>query len=119
MKRLNLTTNFEHVLSPLEADVLKVLWPNKKLKVRQIFEILKSQRKVALTSVAVILDRLYEKNIVDREVETGRGGLRYLYFPKKNKKQFEKSIVEGAVNKLIDKFGKTAINYFNERFPKG
>ncbi len=118
MVKLNLTTNFDHILSPLEIDTLKILWPNRKMKVRQIYELLKPRRQVALTSVAVILDRLHEKGIVDREIETGRGGLRYLYFPKKNKKQFEKSVVEDTVNKLINKFGKTAITYFNERFPK-
>ena len=115
MKKLNVN-NFEHILSPLETDVLKILWNNKKLKVRQTFDILKPKRKVALTSVAVILDRLYEKGIVDRDIETGRGGLRYVYFPKKDEQQFKKSIVEDAVNKLINKFGKTAVSYFNERF---
>jgi len=77
---------------------------------------LKGKRKVALSSIAVILDRLYEKQIVEREVETGRGGLRYLYYPKKDKKQFEQSIVENTVDLLIDKFGSTAVSYFNDRF---
>lgn len=116
MKGAKPAKNFESVLSPLEFDVLKLLWPNKTLKVREIYNMLKPKRKVALSSIAVILDRLYEKDIVDRKVETGKGGLRYLYFPRKNKKQFEKSIVESAVNKLIERFGNTAVSYFNERF---
>lgn len=113
MKRL-----FGSVLSPLETDVLNVLWPGRQLRVRDIYQRLRKERKVALTSVAVILDRLYEKGVVDRKIETARGGLRYVYFPKKDKAQFEKSVVEEAVNKLIDKFGTVAISYFNERFVK-
>lgn len=113
-----IATNFNELLSPLERDVLKILWPDKKLKVRQIFESLKSRRKVALSSVAVILDRLHNKGVVERTIETARGGMRYTYFPKKDKKQFEKSIVDSAVNKLIDAFGPTAVTYFNERFGK-
>lgn len=109
---------FESVLSPLELDVLNVLWPSRKMRVREIYEILKPKKRVALSSVAVILDRLYEKGIVDREIETGRGGLRYIYFPLKDKKQFEKSIIEESVNKILDKFGQVAANYFNERFSK-
>jgi len=105
-------------LSPLEADVLAVLWPNQQRKVREIYTILKPKRKVALSSIAVILDRLYEKQIVDRKVETGRGGLRYIYFPIKNKVQFERSVIESTVDKLINKFGSTAITYFNDRFQK-
>ncbi len=111
-------TDFGALLSPLEQDILKQLWPSKKLRVRQIYDILKSSRKLALSSVAVLLDRLHDKGIVGREIESARGGLRYIYFSNKDKKGFEKSIVETAVNKLIDKFGSVAVSYFNERFSK-
>ena len=118
MKQLKSATGFD-VLSPLEGDVLNVLWPNKEFRVRDIYQVLRRGRKVALTSVAVILDRLFEKGVVDRKIESARGGLRYMYFPKKDKKQFEKSVVEETVNKLISKFGEVAVSYFNERFVKG
>ncbi|MBI2141296.1 BlaI/MecI/CopY family transcriptional regulator [Candidatus Woesearchaeota archaeon] len=114
MKRM-----FSSVLSPLENDVLVVLWPDRALRVREIYQKLKKGRKVALTSVAVILDRLFEKGVVDRRIETARGGLRYVYFPKKDRKQFELSVVDETVNRLIEKFGNVAISYFNERFVKG
>jgi len=110
--------DFSAVLSPLESDVLKVLWPDKELKVRQIFDKLKDKRKVALSSVAVILDRLHSKKIVNRKILKGRGGVRYIYYPSKNKKDFEASIVENAVDNLIKRFGPTAVSYFNERFAK-
>lgn len=116
MKAIKFNSDFESVLSPLERDVLKVLWPDRKMKVRHIFEQLKPGRKVALCSVAVILDRLHQKGIVDRNAETGRGGVRYVYFPVKDKKQFEASVIEDAVNSLIDRFGHSAVTYFNERF---
>ncbi|MEK6853895.1 MAG: BlaI/MecI/CopY family transcriptional regulator [Nanoarchaeota archaeon] len=109
---------FGSVLSPLESDVLNHLWPEKELRVRDIYQELRKKRRLALTSVAVILDRLFVKGVVDRRIETGRGGLRYVYFPKKDKKQFETSVVEETVNKLIDKFGSVATSYFNERFVK-
>ena len=113
----NTVTEFDEVLSPLERSVLDVIWPNKKMRVREIHTKLKT--KVALSSVAVILDRLHEKSIVSREIETARGGARYIYQPTKNKKEFEQSIIEQAVNKLIDTFGPTAVSYFNGRFKKG
>ena len=113
-----LRSNFDSVLSPLETDVLKILWPDSAMRVREIYTKLKGKRKVALSSIAVILDRLYERQIVSRKVETGRGGLRYIYFPQKDQKGFEKSVVENAVNSLVAKFGSTAISYFNERFAK-
>lgn len=106
------------LLSPLEADILKVIWPDRKLKVRQIHDVLKRKRKVALSSVAVLLDRLHEKNIVSRVAETARGGTRYTYFPAKTRNEFEQSVVKSAVDKLIDAFGPVAVNYFNDRFNK-
>jgi predicted transcriptional regulator len=109
---------FDELLSPLESDVLRVLWPDKQLKVRQIYDMLKHKRKVALSSVAVILDRLHARGIVERSVESARGGMRYIYYPKQDRKQFEQSVVAGAVDKLIDAFGPTAVSYFHERFGK-
>ena len=119
MKGIKFNTDFESVLSPLEQDVLKVLWPDRMLKVRNIYEKLRPGRKVALSSVAVILDRLFQKGIVDRKIETGRGGVRYLYFPLHDRKQFERSLIDATVNGLINKFGITAVSYFNERFRRG
>lgn len=119
MKEVKVLTNdYETILSPLENDVLNVLWPDKSLRVREIYEKLKGKRKVALTSVAVILDRLHERSIVERKIETARGGLRYLYTPKQSKQEFEAKIIETAVNNLINSFGGTAVSYFNERFSK-
>jgi len=114
----NTVGEFDSILSPLEQDVLTVIWPDKKLRVRQIYDKLKSKRKLALSSVAVILDRLHERSVVGRKMETGRGGVRYIYYPKSDKRNFEKSVVEDAVNKLIKHFGSTAVSYFNERFAR-
>ncbi|MBS3147774.1 BlaI/MecI/CopY family transcriptional regulator [Candidatus Woesearchaeota archaeon] len=109
-------TDFDSLLSPLEQEVLQVLWPAKSMRVREIHSKLK--KKVALSSVAVILDRLFDKQIVTRTIETARGGARYIYTPVHDRKAFEKSVVESAVNKLIDTFGDNALSYFNERFKR-
>ncbi len=112
------TTKMKLSLSPLEQDILKQLWSNKNLKVRQLYDILKQNRSVALTSIAVTLDRLHTRGVVDRNVRKGRGGLQYIYFPKKTKQEFEKSMIDTAVNSIIEKFGSAAISYFEERFEK-
>lgn len=108
----------ECLLSPLETDILNILLSSKEMKVRDIYNKLKRKRKVALTSVAVILDRLYEKGFANRKVEIGRGGPHYIYYPVADKNNIEHSIIKATVDKLIDSFGNTAINYFNERFSK-
>jgi predicted transcriptional regulator len=105
-------------LSPLEQDVLKCLWDREEMYVREMYNCLKGKRKVALTSIAVILDRLHQKGLVQRSVETSRGGFRYLYSAAKTQVEFERHMVENAVNGIINRFGKTALSYFNERFAK-
>ena len=111
-------SGLKSVLSPLEYDTLRVLWRLKEARVREIHKKLKKEKKVALTSVAVILDRLYQKGVVARKVEKGRGGGHYIYSAKTSREEFEKSIVENTVTKLIDTFGPVAVNYFHKRFSK-
>jgi predicted transcriptional regulator len=108
------------MLSPLEDDVLRVLWRNDSgMRVRDVHNSVRRRRKVALTSVAVILDRLHDKKIVKRRIMTGRGGEHYVYSCCAGQSEFQKSVVEKTVDKLIDNFGPVAVSYFNERFANG
>ena len=118
LSRIKFDKDSVEILSPLENDVIKILWKRDEMRVRDIYQILKKQRKVALTSIAVILDRLHEKKIVSRRIELGRGGEHYIYSSKCTKSDFEESVIDKTVNKLIDKFGPVAVTYFNERFSK-
>ena len=109
---------FESLLSPLESVVLCELWKKKNgVKVRDIYKSIRKKRIVALTSVAVILDRLHDKKIVSRKIEKGRGGIHYIYSAVP-KKEIEQTIMEKTVDKLISNFGSVAVSYFNERFGK-
>ena len=109
---------FESLLSPLESEVLTVMWKKKNgSKVRDIHKIIKKKKKVALTSIAVILDRLYDKKIVSRNIEKGKGGIHYIYLAVP-RQEIEQSVVEKTVDKLISNFGSVAVSYFNERFGK-
>lgn len=105
-------------LSPLETDTLVTLWKLEEARTREIHKLLKRRRKVALTSVAVMLDRLHQKGIVVRTIENGRGGSHYIYSPRFSKQEFEESVIDHTVNKLINNFGQVAANYFYKRFSK-
>jgi predicted transcriptional regulator len=110
--------DLETLLSPLEADALRMMWEKENITVRELHGILRKRKRVALTSVAVILDRLHKKKLVKRIAKPGRGGYHYIYSPSTSKLDFEHSIMEGTVNKLISTFGSSAVSYFNERFSK-
>lgn len=103
------------VLSPLESDILDILWRKRSARVRDLYGLLK-RRGTALTSVAVSLDRLHKKGIVSRKIEYGRGGPHYIYTCDTGMEEFKKSVVENVVDGLIENFGPSAVTYFNERF---
>ena len=105
-------------VSPFEQDVLNILWNGNAMLVRDIHAILKLKRKVAHTSVAVILDRLRQKGLAGRKTETCRGGTRYWYYSKTPKHQFARRVLDSSINSLVERFGSTAITYFEERFSR-
>ena len=102
------------LLSPLESEVLNVLCSFSEATVREIHK--KLEKKCALTSVAVMLDRLHDKKLVSRKAQTARGGPYYVYSARASKKELEFSVLDNAVNQLMKSFGQTAVSYFNERF---
>ncbi|MBI4361324.1 BlaI/MecI/CopY family transcriptional regulator [Candidatus Micrarchaeota archaeon] len=107
------------VLSPLESKILETLWESGgEAKVREIYGRIRKRHPCAQTSVAVTLDRLYARKLVSRRITTGRGGLAYIYRPLQSREQFQKSIVQQAVDRLVARFGDSAINYFDEKYRK-
>lgn len=102
-------------MSPLENGILKVLWKSGGgMRVRELHARL---RKAPLTSIAVTLDRLHAKGAVVRAAEKGRGGTHYIYsaVPKES---FQRSMVAGVMDRLVENFGQIAVNYFNEKYGK-
>ena len=118
VSRISLEKKGLGLLSPLESAVIRILWRQEDARVRDIYNLLKKRRRVALTSVAVILDRLHKKGVVKRRVESGLGGYHYIYSSKADEAVFAESVIDKTVNKLIDNYGSVAVTYFNERFKR-
>jgi predicted transcriptional regulator len=102
----------EAFLGPLEANVMEAIWASKKtpITVREIYEFLKKTRNIAYTTVMSTMDRLYEKHLLDRKIEKGRGGLYYVYWPALEKQSFQKTAVRDVLSSLIDNFGEVVAN---------
>lgn len=116
MKKLKIISKeLKDQLSPLEARTLEILLPDHHMRVREIYNKL-DPKPSAQTSVAVILDRLYKKGLVDRTIESCRGGFRYTYYPITDLETYQKKTIASAVDKLIQRYGTVAMTYFNERF---
>ena len=104
--------DLEAILGPLEADVLTVVYDmGKPVRVREVYEKMKGERKIAYTTVMSTMNTLYEKSILDRRVTEGRGGLLYVYWPKMTKAEIEKSAVKHIMDSLMKNFGEAVASY--------
>jgi len=98
------------VLGDLEADVMEAIWKLKVGRVKEIHKEVSQKRKVAITTVATVLDRLYEKGLVERYLKSGRG-LYYEYTPAITRKQFERDVVKAILEGLFETFGDSTISF--------
>ena len=102
----------EAFLGPLEASIMEAIWSSDKtpVTVRKIHEDLKKTKNIAYTTVMSTMDRLFEKHLLDRKIEKGRGGLFYVYWPALEKQIFQKSAVREVLSSLIGNFGDVVAN---------
>jgi len=106
----------EAFLGPLEASIIGVIWNSEKkpVTVREVYEKLKKKKSIAYTTVMSTMDRLYDKSLLDRRIEKGKGGLFYVYWPKLEEQSFKKSAVREVINSLVENFGEIVTSYLVE-----
>ena len=101
-------------LGELEQQVMDILWEHKNCSARDVLVKLQTDRALAYTTVATVLQRLYEKGLVKRT--EGKSG--HIYSPKLSKESYSKNIAQSFLKKFIDSFGDTAIASFAESVDK-
>jgi predicted transcriptional regulator len=107
--------SLETILGPLEYDVLKTVWGmTQPVKVRGVYEQQRKAKKIAYTTVMTTMATLFEKGLLDRRIESGKGGLVYVYWSKMTKVEIEKTAVKIIIDSLIKNFGETVASYLVE-----
>jgi predicted transcriptional regulator len=63
----------EAFLGPLESNIMEAIWGSKQtpITVRDIHVALNKTKKIAYTTVMSTMDRLFEKDLLDRKIEKG------------------------------------------------
>ncbi len=103
------------MIGTLEADVLASLRHLKEAPARDVREELAGRGvRVAYTTVATILSRLWEKGLVRRRRETCRGGERYVY----HAVNFERRYLRGVLQGVVQLFGPAGVSHLDEELQK-
>jgi len=107
--------HLEAIFGTLEARVMNAIWGMRApVRVREVYERLKKEKKIAYTTVMSTMNTLYEKGLLDRKITKGRGGLLYVYWPKRSREEVERSTVKQVIDSLIRNFGDSVTAYLVE-----
>jgi predicted transcriptional regulator len=103
------------VLPPLEAEIMEYMWKVKVATAGEVYEQLKKNHKdLRRSTVSILMNRLCERGLLERSVETGRGGMRYVYSITTTREDFEKKIVESILNALMSNFKEATFAYLSK-----
>ena len=103
------------MLGSLESEVLGALRALKEAPARDVrAELDRRGVRVAYTTVATILSRLYDKGLVHRRRETCRGGERYVYRPAAVEQKYLMNLLRG----VVAMFGPAGVVHLNEEIAK-
>ena len=103
------------VLSPLESEIMAIMWREKRATARTIYTLLKSKHSVNRSTVNVILGSLRKRGLLTSSVSKGRGGLKYVYKVKISRGKFEREVVGKVLDSLFESFGKTSKKLMREK----
>lgn len=95
--------------------MLKQLWESSRpLSVRESQSRTARTRPVAVTTVATILDRLYGKGLVLRQLARD-GSPHYLYRAKVSEEEFKQAVVKNVMEGLLQGFNDVTVAYLAEK----
>ena len=91
------------VLGDLEAEIMDVIWRHPEgewCTVRNVYETMLSERRIAYTTVMNTMTRLAKKGIL----ESTRQDMAYLYRPRQNRETFIHGVVGRVLERLLVQF---------------
>ena len=85
-------------LTPLELDIMEIIWNLRKATVRQVHEALREDRGLAYTTVMTVMSTLEQKGHLRRTLK----GRAYLYQPTRSRKAAISAQVQDFLDRVFD-----------------
>ncbi len=103
------------VLSPLESEVMGIMWREKRATVRTVHTRLKSKHSINRSKVNAVMSSLRKRGLLTSSVSKGRGGLKYIYKVKICRRKFEREVVGKVLDSLLESYEKTSKKLMPEK----
>jgi predicted transcriptional regulator len=84
-------------LGELEVDVLRIVWERKKATVKDVFEVLYEEKRLAYTTVMTVMNRLAVKGILKQD----KNKIPYVYKPAISREKMATSIVDQVIGRVL------------------
>ncbi len=84
-------------IGSLEADVLAVVWEQRRTTVRDVYETLLARRQIAYTTVMTVMNNLVKKNLLAQD----RSGTAYVYTPAVPGREVAQAVLDSVVDRLL------------------
>jgi predicted transcriptional regulator len=81
----------------LEADVLRVVWDNGEVTVRDVYEELRENRRIAYTTVMSVLRNLAAKGLLEQD----KSETAYVYRPIVTDEEVARGVLDALVEKIM------------------
>jgi len=101
-------------LGDLEKQAMDIVWKQKRCSARDVLTKLAKDKKLAYTTVATILQRLFDKGLLSRKENTAG----HIYSPKISREKYTKNFSSSFLKRFINSFGDTAIASFADSIEK-
>ena len=95
------------VLSPLESEVMDIMWKEKRATARHIYNRLKLKHSINRTTVNATMNALAKHGLLGNKISKGRGGLKYIYYVRCSRSKFSRQVVDKVLDSLFEAYGRT------------
>lgn len=107
------------VFSPIESEIMGIMWREKRATARTVHTLLKSKHNVNRSTVNVTMKSLCKRGLLSSSISKGKGGLKYVYKVKVSRRKFEREVVGKVLDSLLKSYGKTAKKQVREKLKGG
>ncbi len=103
------------VLSPLESEVMEVMWKEKKATARFMYNRLKLKHSINRSTVNATMNALCKRGLLNTKLSKGKGGLKYIYRIRCSRGKFERQVVDKVLDSLFESYKRTAQKRVREK----